>query len=67
MHIDCRGNIEPGLYDVVGTIDERITDDLNITRSLAGDLSNEGSDILIDIGCEDRLDHEYVIASLNGL
>lgn len=66
MSIDQRGGHEYRTHDVVGTIDIRITDDLDIRIHL-GCLSYYGSNVLIDVFCKYSLNQNDVIVTLDSL
>ena len=52
--------------NIIGTVDVRRTDDLNVWRSVRRQFGNERSNILIDIGCQNSLDKEHMVIPLNG-
>ena len=64
--IQRRANIVHRLDDIARTIDVRRTDDLYVLRSKAH-LHHDGGNILIDVGSQNRLDEQHMVAAFDGL
>ena len=65
VHIDCGCCIEHRLYDVVGTVDVRMADDLHVRLGSAAVLADEGCHVLEYVGCEACLDDEHVVVAFD--
>ena len=64
--VDGRSHEEHRSDDIIGTINVRRTNDLNVWCSVRRQFGNERSNILIDIGCQNSLDKEHMVIPLNG-
>ncbi len=67
VNIDSRCCVEHGLYDVVGAVDVRCTDYLNVCLCGTAELTYESCNILVNVPCENGLDKEHVVHAFNGL
>lgn len=65
MSEDMRPCNENGADNIIRTINEWITYDFDVIVCVRRYFCNNGGDILIDIGSDDCLNHEYVIVTLH--
>lgn len=65
MNIDGRCCIEHRLYDVIGTVDVRCTDDLDICLCGSAVLADECCNVLEYVRSEASLDDEHVVVAFD--